>query len=445
MAMNKVNSLHSPLLIIALTLLGYGCRALLNMVLARTMVPVLYGDLKVALNVLYILSSLLLFGSIPVAVKFLGRYLSDGSDKIARSFIRWNFQFVMKPIVWLLICCGVLIAIVLTLCYVEIHRFDHYHLAVYFALLSPLVALSYLLCAYLLALQKVWQAVALRRILPNSLILVLLVGFGLLFDHKTNGYELFLFYLIAYVLLLIVAIYMYNRRSKVPIEWGLFQQKWKNFLDWKTISVQMAVIEVLYVAIGYGDLIILKGVSAFYPKSVSGPQVGLYAATLIFSGFLFLIRSSTYKSIQPKIALMLDQPVKRDRLTGMIRRSNRIGLLILGITMLVFAFYGREILSWFGPFYQSGYPILMLLSGSVLLSALGGCGLELLLYGGGEKIYRILMTITLVIMVVFGVWLTRYFGLKGMAMTNLIARGFLSLTSYFYARKITKIPPLGYI
>ena len=326
-------------------------------------------------------------------------------------------------------------------------QLKNYHIAFLLLLMAPLVALSLLFSAYLVTIRQVILSTFLwnvgRIILLGSSVLLTVTVFGLSLEEHT----LLLIFACAYILLFIITAVVYNKMATIPITWALLfnhKQEHKDENHWRKTSYRIAFLNMIYNLVSYLDLFFLEILSPLFYHGANEHEVGLYAACQTILGLIWAISQNTYSNIKPKIFSVISTGNNITDLNQLIKKASLLSLFISIILFFVALLFGNTFLLHFGTDYSAAKLTLDILAFNAIVNSLSGCSGTILAYGGFEKLYLKLITITLIIFVLTCIPLTYFFGMEGTAISNIIAWTFKGISTYYNARKLTKLKPLGF-
>jgi len=192
---------------------------------------------------------------------------------------------------------------------------------------------------------------------------------------------------------------------------------------------------VIFTFVGFLDLLILEVFES------NEHMVGYLSACCLITGFLWLIPQNCYNNISPKISYLLESEEGKKKLQLLINKSNKLSFILMLVLSVIIITFSKSILSTFGPSYTQAQLPLILLVFSGMFGIIKKPITLILSYGGYEQfIFKISISM-LVIFLIIGIPATYFFGINGITVTNIIARGFLAIASYLKYKKHFTIKP----
>ncbi len=391
----------------------------------------IYGEFCIALNVLEIAATFILFGTELSAMRYIPLTEENSTSKF---FIGWNFYFVRKIF---LIYCGFTMVAFITFVLIKNHfpeLFDLIHIAIFMLFIAPIAALYELLIAYLNSNNRIIKAALIdslgKAILIWLIVIILLSWIGI----QSQNVIIIGSYFIAFLLLSLIALKIYNHYFEPisPLKLLLFPSKTYNEenTQWKNASFKYAFANVVFLVFMYMDKFILEIV---HPNE---DLVGHYSVLVILVGLFALISQSSAALISPHISKLLSHKDSFKELQTIINKSNSITAILALALFSIYLFWGETILGFYGKDgeYANVYNALIWLAFSQLFLEAGKLALRFLLYGGFTGYINKVFSFCVLILLVLGSTLTYWFGLNGIIAAHIIT-SFIYMLAYIFKVK----------
>ncbi len=167
-------------------------------------------------------------------------------------------------------------------------------------------------------------------------------------------------------------------------------------------------------------------------------QVGLYSVAKRLSLLTVFFLQITNSTISPKIAALY-KAGKIKEIEMMVRRVTS-GLIIIGATvLLIFLFFGKQILSFWGSQFIQSYIILVILTLGQLVNIGTGAVGVILIMTGNEKVQKNISLWFVAINIVLNLVLINLFGIIGAAIAAALTVAGINITKIVYVNKKTSI------
>jgi O-antigen/teichoic acid export membrane protein len=405
--------------LILISAVGYILNILFHNYLTHRLPPDLYGDLAIALNVLEITATLLLFGTEISAMRYIPML-----QKICQedTFIHWNFYIVKKISLYFFLF--LFLSLLLLFVFHLDEKLINLHTAYFILFAAPFSGVFGLYIADLTSKNNVLTAA-----LIGSIVRYLLIWFFFIFTLEVAGLRIdnlmiALIYIFSFFLLSALAIYFYNRFNK-PISFkqliGARKVHHKDVTIWKKSSLKNFLANLVFLLFIYVDKIILEIVHS------SEDIVGYYSIIVMLAGLFSLIAQSASQVLAPYISSMTYEKEKSQLLQRVVNTSNGVVFVLSVVLFVSYFLFGKEILSLFGKngHYAIVYTAFIYLCISQLFLELGRLSLRFLLYNDMTEYINKVISLSLILLVAGGVILTNYFGLYGLIAAHIV-------TSFFY-------------
>ena len=417
---------NSAFYIVGISAIGYLLNLLLHRYLTHKLTPAAYGDFCIGLNVLMIVSTFLLLGTEISAMRYIPLLEKENSSM---DFIRWNFYFIKKLLFFFIIFLIFIFLIVLVF-----GKIESIHTSFLMLITTPIAAIYALIIIYLRSRNHIFISAFIDNILRY---LLLIVTFFFLFDLasvKENDFILVMIYMAVFFMLTIFTTILYNKKSGVRLPFNLFFSKKtlrsNEHKEWREVSIKYMLSNLIFLLFLYIDKIILDIVR----EDENG--VGHYAVVVILIGLFSLISQSSGIFLSPNISKFIKDRANFPVLQSLIHKANKSVFMLFILLFLIYVFFGRAILAYFGE--DGGYVViyygLVALAFSQILLETGNLSMRFLLYGGYENYINKALFILFCILFISGTVLTYRFGIYGIISAH-IATSFLYMLAFVMKAK----------
>ena len=361
-ALASVLSFTKVLKVTAISGCSYGIGFLLSYLLLRYLNIVQYGDVMCAKQVLLVVSTVLLMGTKNVSKRFLITYLHDGSPRY-KDFIWWHFSYLMRLLLGFSVLYSLSVLVFIFLESVGYVDFHHFHIAYWSLSSAPFGAFAMILAIYLLSFGYVVLYDFAVQVLQNVL-WVLLIAYWMFWAPLPSGWDLILFLVVQSVLFFVVllgfcAVILRDPvRQVLGLSDGLFVDG-----QWQHHRFASLLIDL------YSSLPVMITLLALEIFGASEHAVGHFSLAISLTSLFYIVPSAIYPLIFSHLDHLVRMQGKDEDALWLLRRANRIVLLIMLMIFAVFMFFGHTILQLFVSDSSSMYVLLLLFSG---LSMLGG-------------------------------------------------------------------------
>lgn len=167
-------------------------------------------------------------------------------------------------------------------------------------------------------------------------------------------------------------------------------------------------------------------------------QVGLYSVAKRLSLLTIFFLQITNSTISPKIAALYKEG-RINEIETMVRRVT-FGLMIIGsLFLLIFIFFGKQILSIWGTQFVDSYVILIILTlGQLVNIGTGAVGI-ILVMTGNEKVQKNISLTFLAINLFLNIALINLYGAIGAAIAATLTIAGINIAKIIYVNKKTRI------
>jgi O-antigen/teichoic acid export membrane protein len=173
--------------------------------------------------------------------------------------------------------------------------------------------------------------------------------------------------------------------------------------------------------LAFDAVILLKGRTSVVIAGmlIDTDTAGIYAAAERFAEIVTLGVVSLNMFAAPHFA-SLHAAGRREELREMVRGCQFIGLLFAIPCAIVLALFGRPLLGLLDQGFVAGYPLLLILVGSVAIGSLSGPAAYVLAMSGGERTALHGAMLCMVVNLVLSFTLATFYGAMGLAITYLV-------------------------
>lgn len=414
-----------------LGIIGYLVIFAFNAYLARHLNAELYGDFSVALNVLKIVASLILFGTDASANRFVSSYLGNKDNRNLQAYFSWNFRIVATAIIFRILMLA-LIYLILSIAHITGAIDIEIHLMIKFIWIAPIASVSLLLASFLLCSKKYNTSYIMTCFAKNIFMLAYLAVALNLFDTILRTTDLFIMVTLSYLAMLVVELIIIrvccpqvfiNELVKPNPSIKLKQTHWFN------VSKNLVLNNIIYIILSTADLLIVESI-------VPGESdVALLSIIITICSILLIVPQSIYKIIKPNISIAIEKN-NFENLQKVIVRCNKVAILASISLLLFINIFPKELVGLFGSYFSPEIktPLLIFSLGYFSFTLSKPCAL-ILAFSGHEKKLVSQSMLELGMLILFGLILTYYFGITGMATATTISLYYRALAGYVSVMK----------
>lgn len=208
-------------------------------------------------------------------------------------------------------------------------------------------------------------------------------------------------------LVLLVQAWLFNRKviTVVPQVRPVYHSWY-----WVRNSIPFLLVEAFYLVLANTDIIMLG-------KYLEPDDVGIYYAAARTTALIMLILFAVQAMLAPQFSSLYAEN-KHDQLARLFAGAIHWIFwpsLIAGVALIVI---GKPILSLFGPEFVEGYPVLVILTLSLLVKAAAGPVDLLLNMTGNQNRCAIVLGCSALLNIIFNILLIPRFGLVGAAIAT---------------------------
>jgi O-antigen/teichoic acid export membrane protein len=372
-----------------------------------------YGDYNVAFGVMSIAASLMLLGSDNSSRRFMPGFYQGSDAEQLTSYISWNFGLVGKAFVVCFVLAGGLLLAAILSHQLGYRAFTEHHLAYHALWIAPLASLTLLFSSYFTSTGHPIAGGSFQGFVVYALMMLFFfIAAYLLGTPLTGDLTIILVWLATFLALLGLQIATFRTRAArllTALRGAVTARTPAPSRLWTQTSLRMVSARLIQTLVWYLDLFIVELVS---PHEES---TGHYAAALTIVHLVYLIPFYVSFFIAPRIGYLHDRPEDRALLQRLIDSTNLVIFLLVAAMLLVNSAWGDALLGLFGPGYtEAGLALAILTFGN----AVGGVTRiprALLLYAGQERYILYFSGLDLLLVLVFGIPATYYWGISGIA------------------------------
>lgn len=401
---------------------GYAADYLFNLTLARLLDSHEYGDYKVAhafAVIAVIAGVIVLLGGDRAAPKFLSGQLAESDSSGVWDYLWFYFRIalVLSLVIIVLTFIGFLL-------HLGLPDINGHHPILKASLIVPFLAAGALLsrllqsAKYLAASNLPW-----RIGLP-----LLKLSFAVLIYHLFGVLTVSELIAIAGFSVLLISIWQWHRSRKL----GLISFKLKankpNAAERLKVSIPMMLVMLVGVAMSQIDLFMLELLH-------SEEGVGHYAAAALTAHVILIAQVSILGLFIPLIAPSIERGVtSAKRLFWSGQKFITLTVISLAIALMLF---GSTLLHFFGSDFLDANLALKFLTMAYLFWALAAFASTWMQYTGNGGLVVIITCSTLLINIIFNVYLIPLYGLDGAAMATTVSMAFAAISIGIAHRRYT--------
>lgn len=412
---------------------GFCANYFMNVVIARTLGPELYGDVAVSVQVLLVASIFAAMGADSASVKFLPPYIIEGQWSKFRGFIRYYFCLILLISVLLS-----LITLFVTWLLYNMQSqqlpgafFEHYPI-VYGVWFTPLFAGLLMFSGVLLSFQKpVLSIIPYKICYPaTAAVFVLLLGTII---AKVTVVEVMCS--LGASMLLFVCLQLYLIHRHLPGNYRSCKPETHPKL-WVKTALPFISASLVTNFINQFQLIFVE---IFHDSET---DVGYFAAIVSIVCVMWLVDSAMITVASPKMSQAYADG-NMNRLKTLYRRSSWFMVLGMSFIALIIVIFSKQILSIFGPTYVNAQVPLIVAAIGTASNSLSIMAFTLMKYAGQEQKVFWITLITFSYSILASIILINLFGLIGAVIAMFTTRLVQNFGGYLVVRKHFPFNPLG--
>ena len=199
-------------------------------------------------------------------------------------------------------------------------------------------------------------------------------------------------------------------------------------------SLPMLTAQLTSVVLVKSDLWILGGFHSVQDVAIYGAAVQLITVVAVPAMMVQPLMSSTISELFSKGEMV--------RLESVMRVSASLVFIpVFCVTVLLVGWGGSLLSLIFGEFYSQGALVLAILCIPRLIASILGSNVSLLMMTNHQRIAANIMIIGATVQIVLALFLTRFYGIYGLASAVAVGSLFTFALMYIYVRRTLKIQP----
>lgn len=414
MALSIQENYRVPLTLLLAYTIAYLASYLFNVFLANVLGASMYGDYSLGMRILSVVAPIILLGTTSSSRRFIANYLVSKQQDDVTKYVVWNTRLFlcMSAVTIALITLSIIILIALHV--YNLQDIKTYHIVIYLLYAAPILGLTQLSYSILLAFNRYSFATYVSNVAPYFLMNLFLL---LLWLYVRNIHSILIagVVLLAYLCVnLVMILYMHYKIPELNLT-KIFLSKEKinkkSSQEWLGTAKRFMFNGIVFTCINAIDLLTIELVLD------NENLVGYYAATLMITKIILLIRVGFNAYISVKVSQLINEKAE---LQSMFKKVSTLQLCIIAILCLLLLLFSNTLLLHFGTgFLEAKIPLEILIIGTGIAVFLTP-GSMALLYSGNEKTVLLTNSVTLISYVIVCPIMTYYFGLVGTAITSAI-------------------------
>jgi len=413
---------------ITIFILGYIAEYTMNLVMARFLGVVAYGDFSVAFYMVRLTAIVILLGNYLSAIKFIPAYVQRKHWGLIKGFLYYHSR--------ILLMMSLFVLALITLYYVFSFFSIHHYLKlptldrpVFLMLLfAPLLAINIFISSLLASFkQPTWSSITARLMFPVFLLMGLIL-WSYLFDGIALINALML---LGMSLIVTVALQFYILFQSMPRIINSTKAEFASN-DWSNALMPLFISSLLFTISNQINLYMLE---ILHPTEHA---VGYFATILVIISVLWLPRHGAALVYNQNIGALVateDWPALQRLAKQAARKLTLIMLFILGII----AIFATHILAMFGKgFVTVEWPLILTAMGCSIRSMFLFAD-PILKYAGFHRKNVFPQAMTLSLNIILNIILVPIYGVLGVAWSLFISRFTLVIWQWYLAKKLLNI------
>ena len=385
------------LVLLALSFLSYLIFYFMNMQLTKYLEPHAYGDFKSAIRIAVFMVVFITFGMSTASNVLLPGYIVEKKKSNTTGLIRWVSKNVL--IICSLYITAVLLVHLAILVTQNMAISDLYkiHPSLMMILFTPLLGISYLLAAPILAKHK-FVAVSVPSSIIYPLSFLILMGLSYLIGITLDTIPLLIIFIISQTLAVLVTVVLGWREIKQELSSTVDDSEKNRWKELSTTSFFNILNASFYAAMG---IMLCEWLCK------DEAQVGYFAVLTLLTSIYYTLTSPLNNFGKPQF----QELTAEHDMAGLQQLWNKLLLIRLAIVIglcICQIIFGRALLEHFGPQYAHLYPILVVASVGYSFNYFMAGAPVLLFYTGLHKIQTqigVAQTILTAILMAIGAYL----------------------------------------
>jgi O-antigen/teichoic acid export membrane protein len=402
----------------------------LNLFLAQTFTPEEFGEISAILSISGFLAGFILLGSDQSCIKFIPQYLAEGNYSKLHGLHKFYWRYVILLCLFLLIA-GLGVSSLVWGFHQTLSGFEINILWEYLWLI-PLAALLSFFTMILCALRKPVDSTLTYYVFPSLFLVVGLIFWKNIFDTLEIRTAIFLY---GFAVLCVV-IYQIVKIKKA-LHPQIFRSPPENHNRvWLVTGVQLLFILLVTWEEGLVNFLFKL------TRQDSGDSLAIFNAVATIADFMWISYYTCRVLLDSTIAptALLSGTSKFQRL---INKGNIVMFSFGVLFLVVFIFFGKTLLSHFGPTYIAGYPALLLIATGYLFSLCAGLSCDIMEYAVEPRIFMLVNALGFIAICFLGFFLIYFWGLYGGVVTLILVETGSTLVYATIIRKTLKVNVFG--
>lgn len=267
---------------------------------------------------------------------------------------------------------------------------------------------------------KIWQSSLVDNVLSLALVLIILLLIYA-FKYEITVINVAWVYAISRI---IVAIFITNYFNSVKVKIDKY-----NF-----IPKQLLIVSIPLLLVKSTKVISISIDSLMIGNFLTTSEVGIYSISVRIAMVSSIFLQITNAVLGPKIASMYANGKTLD-LELLVQKVTRILFIVSIITTLIIILFGKNILSFWGVDFISGYyPLIILSVGQIFNISMGCIGLFMIMCDQ-QNIWGVVTIFSALLNIVLNYFLIQFYGINGAAFATSATIIILNITGYFLVKK----------
>lgn len=415
------NSIITELFIIlTIVIIGEGATFYSESLLGKYLGPEAYGDFRVTVGALALISQCLLFGFDVVSTKYLPKFLKNNEYTKAKNFIAVIAKIIAIPVIgWFIL--GSVIAILVAISIKQGNSLVmNLHVDMLYLEFAGLLSIFWLLLKVLRSLGKTITSAILYQ--ANSLLMIAFITYKkpLITVHYAIAAIL-----ISYTLSILIGLIL------ISLKFSSIQNI-KHKLNLNQL-INDAFLFMIQQVISYSIANILIFLAEILP--ISDKNVGILSSSLTIANLLLIPFYVIKTTFQTRISSIMDAPATR--IKTILNKISIISLVLMLASAIFLYLIAPYILDFYGQEFIEVKPLLpfAIIANLPLCITMGNS--SFLNYDSkGNIAYTYIIFINLVVLVTLGICFILLYGIKGALIAYFISQVFLAILTIKYRNQI---------
>ncbi|HET8573278.1 MAG TPA: flippase [Edaphocola sp.] len=400
-------------------MLGMIAGLLVSVALGRILGADGLGIINLSNQIVTIVLVFCMLGTSQVIIKEIA--IARNKEKFLRINDIINSAYILNGLVTVFVS----VVLILLAPWIANHFFHNekmiYPLIVFFIVLTPQI-FSRIYSAGLVGYQKIWQSNLVDQTMSISI----------------TGVLLLIFYLLNYPITVnLVAVLYAIGRVSVTIFVGIYWQKLKpekKDNGKRELAIQSLLKTGMPLLLVSAALILSGSIDSIMLGWLrNSKEVGIYTVSFRIATLTIFFLQVTTAAISPKIASLYEAG-QIGELRKMVQQVTSILTIIGVLSVVLFIFAGKYILSLWGDEFKVGFSALIILSVGQFFNIASGPVGNILAMTNHEKVLRNITVITLLINVVLNFVLIKMYGIIGASIATTFSTFMNMALCYYYVK-----------